>query len=563
MRHWLAFGGILLLALLAIVTAERRKVDTQPSASTLLYLVADTEQELTRMPVRFTRLSDNEEIAIGNELARNYSSSQEQRRPEEIEVESYIAQVGTRLAAGAHRKLPYRFHFIPDSTLINAFALPGGHVYVGQGLLEYMDSEDELASVLGHEIEHIDHYHCAERVQQEEALRKIPFGGLVALPIELFEAGYSKEQELEADREGTGLAVQAGYSANGAIRMFETFQRLYEEYQTHARSPQEELAQVAVQTLGGYFRSHPLPSERIAQIKMLIASRNWPTHAERDLEVAYMAWNNKAANAQYNGNFPQAEQLARHSLQMHPGQQRALELLARAQFSQAEFAEAARSYRQVLDFESSDGLMDSYALALGASDRQGAAREFRQWIDQSPKNNTPHAELIQAGLDLMAGSPSRARQLASELHSRPEDANTPTSQADLGWWLYLAGDYQFATDLLAEAVQQRPGDVRIGTRFSWALFELRHYNDAQENLNRIYAEGSAEHERTMARAVILWNARQPEEALAKFSLAEAQQPEWKNRRWVSAMYSETVANSVEAMRQEAERLSKSRPPARQ
>ena len=110
--------------------------------------------------------------------------------------------------------------------MINAFALPGGHVYVGAGLLALMDSEDELAAVIGHEIEHIDHYHCAERVQQEQALRKIPLGGLVALPIELFEAGYSKDQELEADREGTRLAVQAGYSANGAIRMFETFERL-------------------------------------------------------------------------------------------------------------------------------------------------------------------------------------------------------------------------------------------------------------------------------------------------------------------------------------------------
>jgi hypothetical protein len=58
---------------------------------------------------------------------------------------------------------------------------------VGGGLLERMDSEDELAAVIGHEIEHIDHYHCAERVPREEALRKIPLGGLVALPIEVFE----------------------------------------------------------------------------------------------------------------------------------------------------------------------------------------------------------------------------------------------------------------------------------------------------------------------------------------------------------------------------------------
>src|SRR5581483_2131674 len=535
MKRWTPFIGILLLALTAIVIAERRKVDAQPSASTLLYLVADTEQELTRMPVRFTRMSDNEEIAIGNELARNYSSAQSQRRPEELEVESYLTEVGMRLASGAHRKLPYRFHFIPDQYFINAFALPGGHVYVGDGLLELMDSEDELASVLGHEIEHIDHYHCAERVQQEQALRKIPLGGLVGLPIEIFEAGYSKDQELEADREGTQLAVQSGYSANGAIRMFETFQRVYEEYQGRARSPQDELAQVAMQTLSGYFRSHPLPSERIAQIRTLIASRKWPPRPEHDLKVAYMAWNNKAGRALYQSKYAEAEQLAKHSLQMRPGQQRALELLARAQFAQAEFVEAAQSYRQLLDIQSSDGLIDSYALALAASDRQSASQAFRQWIDQSAQHRNTHTEMIEAGLDLLAGGPLRARQLASDLRSRTLTAEGPTLMADLGWWFYMAGDYAFAVDLLSEAVQQRPGDVQIGTRYSWALIELRRYNDALENMNRVYTEGAAEHERVMARAVTLWNAQQQQEALAKFSSAEATQPEWKNRRWVSAL----------------------------
>ena len=72
--------------------------------------------------------------------------------------------------------------------MINAFALPGGHVYVGGGLLQLMDSEDELAAVLGHEIEHIDHYDCGERVQREQALRRIPLGVIVALPVEVFEA---------------------------------------------------------------------------------------------------------------------------------------------------------------------------------------------------------------------------------------------------------------------------------------------------------------------------------------------------------------------------------------
>ena len=95
-------------------------------------------------------------------------------------MSDYVSRVGAKVAARAHRKLPYKFHYIPNMDFVNAFALPGGHVYIGAGLVALMDSEDELAAVLGHEIEHIDHYHCAERVQTEAAPPEDPpgqFGG--------------------------------------------------------------------------------------------------------------------------------------------------------------------------------------------------------------------------------------------------------------------------------------------------------------------------------------------------------------------------------------------------
>ena len=118
---------------------------------------------------------------------------------------------------------------------------------------------------------------------------------MVAIPVAIFEAGYSKDQELEADREGTHLAVWAGYSPLGAVRMFETFDRLYQEYVRRAQSPQEELSHVAIETLEGYFRSHPLPSERIEQIRKLIADEHWgDLNHERDLEVAYIFWTERA-----------------------------------------------------------------------------------------------------------------------------------------------------------------------------------------------------------------------------------------------------------------------------
>src|SRR5450631_2012655 len=372
MKHWIALTAILLLGVAAIVTGERRKVDVPPAPAAVLYLVADTEQELTRMPVSFTRMPDEEEIRIGNNLANAYRGG-ENPSNEAVAVENYLQQVGSRLATHAHRPLPYRFHYIPDRSFINAFALPGGHVYVGGGLLALMDSEDELAAVMGHEIEHIDHYHCAERVQQEEALRKLPFGELAALPIELFEAGYSKDQEMEADREGTRLAVEAGYSPNGAIRMFETFQRLYEQAHHPARNPEEELSQVAQDTLDGYFRSHPLPSERIAQVRNLIASERWEAHAERDLAVAYVFWGAKSQDALAAKKYSQAQQLALRSLQMHPGNENILEVLAAAQFAQADFSGAAASYRKALELDpAKPENTRSYARSLAAADRSTA-----------------------------------------------------------------------------------------------------------------------------------------------------------------------------------------------
>ena len=461
MKNWIWLAGILGLSVAAIVTSERRKVDAPASPAAVLYLVADTEQELTRMPVNFTRMSDAEEIRIGNELAKMYGFSPENKNRTEVRiVDLYLKQVGGILAARAHRKLPYRFHYVPNENMINAFALPGGHVYVGEGLLELMDSEDELAAVLGHEIEHIDHYHCAERAQQEEALRRIPLGGLVAIPIFVFEAGYTKDQELEADREGTKLAVQSGYSANGAIRMFEAFNRMYERYRAQkarANSPQEELSDVAMQTLEGYFRSHPLPAERIAQIQKLIASEGWRAKAERDLAAAYIFWTERAQTAMNEKKYSEAEQIASRSLKMHPDQPQAWDTLARAQFAEAKFSDAAASYRSLLEKDSNRlPAVEAYAMALAAANRQSAASEFRGWLESVRSDKPRNAEVEQVGLSLLAGDPTRAHKFEEELRLS-NDTHAPDYLGALGWWYYMAGDNERAAHIFDEVAQQRPG----------------------------------------------------------------------------------------------------------
>jgi beta-barrel assembly-enhancing protease len=278
MKRTAAFMVVLLVGVAGLYFSQRQHDPTPVSANAIVAMAADAQRDLSRAPMRLTRLSDAEEIAVGKQLAAGYSISTERLSPEQQALDSYVQQVGNAVSANAHRRLPYSFHLVPDRSMINAFSLPGGPVYVGEGMLNLMTSEDELAAVIGHEVEHIDHYHCAERVQIEARLRNLQLGvvgAILQIPVQVWEAGYNKDEELEADREGMRLAVLGGYSPYGAITMFERFSKLHSEYVVHARSPEEELTQLAIQSLQGYFRSHPLPSERLAQAKTLIAQEGW------------------------------------------------------------------------------------------------------------------------------------------------------------------------------------------------------------------------------------------------------------------------------------------------
>jgi predicted Zn-dependent protease len=297
MRRAIAFLVVLLVCVTALYFSQRRHDPTPVSANAIVALAADAQRDLSHAPMRLTRLSDDEEIAVGKELAEEYSVSADKLSPQERALENYVQRVGTSVSLHAHRRLPYSFHLVPDRAMINAFSLPGGPVYIGEGLLDLMTSEDELAAVLAHEIEHIDHYHCAERVQIEARLRNLKLGivgALLQIPLQVWEAGYNKDEEFEADREGMRLAVLSNYSPYGAVTMFERFSKLHDEYVIHAQSPEEELSQLAIQSLQGYFRSHPLPSERLAQANRLIAQENWQDRkTQRPFRVEYEVQNGK------------------------------------------------------------------------------------------------------------------------------------------------------------------------------------------------------------------------------------------------------------------------------
>ena len=279
MKSVLAMVAILLIAGVALYLAQQRKREDVVSVNAVVNAAADWQRDLTRVPMHLTRISDEQETRIGDQLAKQYASTEPAETAELAAMERYVNDVGARVAAHAKRKLAFRFHLIPNVDLVNAFALPGGHVFIGQGLLDQMTSEDELAFVLGHEIEHIDHYHAVERVQIEAQLNKLNLDIVAAvaeIPISLWQDGYSKDQEFEADREGIRIASAAGYSPQGAVNMLERWTKLRNEYVIHAETPTSELSQLAIQGLTGYFRTHPLPSERLAQANQVIAQDRLP-----------------------------------------------------------------------------------------------------------------------------------------------------------------------------------------------------------------------------------------------------------------------------------------------
>lgn len=281
---FIVFFLILGCSLVGLYWSQRRAKSTTVSPNAILNMAADAQRDLLRLPMHLTRLSDEQEIAIGRELTSRYATQTGPLAPEEQGLQKYVRRVGANVALHAHRHLPYSFTVLPDHNMLNAFSLPGGPVYIGEGMLDLMTNEDELASVLAHEVEHIDHYHCVERVQVEARLKKLNLdivGALVQIPLDFWEAGYHKDEEFEADREGMFLAVQSGYSPFGSVDLFGRFAKLSDEYIIRAKSPDEELSQLAIQSLIGYFRSHPLPSERLSQANRIIAQEHWESRIVR------------------------------------------------------------------------------------------------------------------------------------------------------------------------------------------------------------------------------------------------------------------------------------------
>jgi predicted Zn-dependent protease len=236
-------------------------------------------RDASQVGLAVTRLSDQREMEIGHEIEAEIGETGWLQ--DDSTLQAYVAAVARPLLEHTRRKaIAYRFHVI-GSPEINAFAIPGGGIYVTKGMVDFLSSEAELAAVLGHEISHVDLKHCVERLQYEVAARKIggdDIAAIVSLGSFLVGIGYSKQQELEADAQGVLFAAAAGYDPAAARS---AFQRLA---QREPKAPVEkptlmsgELAVALGKSLEQYFTTHPPTQIRIRELETLYArnARVW------------------------------------------------------------------------------------------------------------------------------------------------------------------------------------------------------------------------------------------------------------------------------------------------
>jgi predicted Zn-dependent protease len=242
----------------------------------------DVVRDVDQFGLSLTRLSDAEEIRLGKRLAVELFASDAVDDPRS----AYVAAVGRLLEPHLRRRqIPYTYHVV-DWWNANAIALPGGQVFITTGMLDMIETEAELAAILGHEMAHIDLRHCVELFQTTTRLEKADLGAiadLVNLLPQLARMGYRKYQEVEADAAGQRLAIAAGYDPRAAVELMRRVAERewggLETTRTTARNPLEEVLVAAGDSLGESLASHPDPAERIARLERLEARRRFWTAA--------------------------------------------------------------------------------------------------------------------------------------------------------------------------------------------------------------------------------------------------------------------------------------------
>ncbi len=265
MKRALGLGIIALLlvggAALVWIGDLDERVDLTSAGEVWSDVLRDTDQlgwHAARVPVA-------EEVALGDRVWNSFSAA------EDPALTAYVSAVGQPLLRNLRRKgIPYRFHVV-DWGAVNAFALPGGHIVVASGMVDFTQSEAELAAVLAHELSHVDLGHCAGLWRYQLALKRVGLSGagatadLLRVPLA---AGYRKYEEAEADVHGETLTISAGYDPRAAAALFARMGPAAGA--SRPQTPLVEASSAVLDSLGSYFDTHPNPDQRVRGLSAFV-----------------------------------------------------------------------------------------------------------------------------------------------------------------------------------------------------------------------------------------------------------------------------------------------------
>jgi predicted Zn-dependent protease len=214
-------------------------------------------------------MSEQEEVQVGRESDAQIRKQMGIYADENLQ--RYVAGVGSRLVTSTHRtNLPWTFAVV-DEPAVNAFALPGGFIYVTRGILPFLRDESELAGVLGHEIGHVDARHSAEAYSKQLgaglglAIAGIlapstqPLQGVAGAGLGVLFLKYGRDAELESDRLGVGYAAANGWDPRGVPGLLTTLARLDEAGGSRRGVPNWAL-------------THPPAADRVTKVQEVVAA---------------------------------------------------------------------------------------------------------------------------------------------------------------------------------------------------------------------------------------------------------------------------------------------------
>lgn len=230
-------------------------------------------------------VSESQEIDIGRQSAA--AAESELGLVADQQLQDYVKSVGMPLANASERTaLPWSFHIVDDPTP-NAFAAPGGFIFLTRGLLVLMVNEAEMATVLGHEIGHVTARHSVKRMSQQQ-LAQIgvgvgsmisptlgEFGGIATSGLQVLFLSYGRDDERQADDLGYGYALAQNYDVREMVNVFSSLQH---SAQLAGRSP-----------LPDWQSSHPNPAERIVRIEKKLETLPSTSPARRIGEDDYLS----------------------------------------------------------------------------------------------------------------------------------------------------------------------------------------------------------------------------------------------------------------------------------